>query len=126
MKGIFDVTVYSDEVAKNCAELMEVKQIVIVTCDAVRDEGGIKLTAKHFERIDAVNNIRTDLDLTIRDFDALQKCLEAAIRPQGNNSMLYNINIYLKTYHDLNFHIKIPGQVRLDSRNIEYLLDLCK
>jgi DNA polymerase-3 subunit alpha len=52
--GIFEVTVFSEEVLKNHAHLLETKTLVIVSCDLFKDEGGLRLTAKSFSSIDDV------------------------------------------------------------------------
>jgi len=50
--GIFDLTIFSEEVLRDYGHLLDVKSLVVANCDVFKDDGGYRLTAKSFKGID--------------------------------------------------------------------------
>ncbi|KAJ6645023.1 DNA polymerase III subunit alpha [Pseudolycoriella hygida] len=49
--GIFELTIYSEEILKSFAHLLNIQSAVIAHCDLYKDTGGIRLIAKSFSTI---------------------------------------------------------------------------
>ena len=49
--GNFEVTVYNEETFKKYADMLDLKTMVVVTCDMFKDEGGLRLTASAFQDV---------------------------------------------------------------------------
>ena len=49
--GNFEVTIYNEETFKKYADMLDLKMMVVVTCDMFKDEGGIRLTASGFQDV---------------------------------------------------------------------------
>lgn len=52
--GIFEITIFSEEILKNYVHLLDVKTAIIANCDIYKDEGGVRLTAKSFTTIEDI------------------------------------------------------------------------
>lgn len=50
--GNFEVTIFNEEVLKDYVEHLEIKKVVVATCDMYKDEGGLRLTAIKFAEIE--------------------------------------------------------------------------
>lgn len=50
--GIFDLTIFSEEILRNYGHLLDIKTLVVASCDVFKDNGGYRLTAKSFKAID--------------------------------------------------------------------------
>lgn len=73
-KNIFELSIFSEEVLKDYGHLLDVKSLVVVNCDIIKDEGGIKITAKSFSSIeDATNNQQFDLQLYPKNDEELEQ-----------------------------------------------------
>lgn len=51
-KGIFEVTIFSEDILQQYSKLINVKTSVIIECDIFKDEGGMRITAKSFYDIE--------------------------------------------------------------------------
>ena len=49
--GNFEVTIYNEEVFKKYADMLDLKMMVVVSCDMFKDEGGMRLTAAAFQDV---------------------------------------------------------------------------
>lgn len=50
--GNFEVTIFNEAILKDYVEFLDVKQMVVATCDMYKDEGGMRLTAIKFANIE--------------------------------------------------------------------------
>jgi len=49
--GNFEVTIYNEEIFKKYADMLDLKMMVLVSCDMFKDEGGMRLTAAAFQDV---------------------------------------------------------------------------
>ncbi len=103
-KGIFEVTIFSEEILQQYSKLLNVKTSVIVECDVFRDEGGMRITARAFYDIEEFsNNIWHELKLypqNTKDLRDIVKILESSLSLENGDSTEKKanakINIFLK------------------------------
>ena len=75
--SIFNITIYNEEVIKNYIQLLELQILVVVSCDAFKDDGGIKLKAKHFIALnDLVSDTKFNLKLYYRNYSEISKIID--------------------------------------------------
>ncbi|AAU04221.1 DNA polymerase III subunit alpha [Rickettsia typhi] len=108
-ENIFELTIFSEEVLKDYVHLLDVKSLVVVNCDIVKDEGGIKLTAKSFLSIeDAINNRQFELQLYPQNYAELEQIITLLVSRTGHG---YQSNakatIYLQSKDVKHFVAKI-------------------
>ncbi|RYE06608.1 MAG: DNA polymerase III subunit alpha [Rickettsiaceae bacterium] len=70
--GIFDLTIFNEEVLRSYAHLLDVKSIVVAGCEVFKDEGGLRITATHFSSLDEfIKDSEISLKLLSKDKDDL-------------------------------------------------------
>lgn len=75
--GIFELTIFSEEVLKNYTHILKVGSLIIATCDTVKDEGGIKLIAKDFTNLEDLDKQKQiNITLHIGEFNKLKEIVE--------------------------------------------------
>jgi DNA polymerase-3 subunit alpha len=52
--GIFELTIFREEILKTYVHLLDIGSLVIATCDVFKDDGSIRLTAKSFEKLEEI------------------------------------------------------------------------
>lgn len=126
-ENIFELSIFSEEVLKDYVHLLNVKSLVVVNCDIIKDEGGIKLTAKSFSSIeDAVNNQHFDLQLYPRNDEELQQIIDMlSTRINNDEQSNAKATIYLQSKAVENFVAKIILQNKffLQNQDFEILKD---
>ncbi|MCC8416787.1 MAG: DNA polymerase III subunit alpha [Rickettsia endosymbiont of Gnoriste bilineata] len=122
--GIFELAIYSEEILKNFVHLLDVKSLVVVSCDLLKDAGGIRLIAKSFTTIDdIINEERLEIKLYPQNHSELCQIvdlLKKRINPERNN---IRIILLLKVSIDNNFTAKIclPEILSLETEDFEFL-----
>jgi DNA polymerase-3 subunit alpha len=75
--GIFEVSIFSEEVLKSYSNLINVRSPVVVTCDAFKDQGGVRITAKSFISPECVlKDANFELKLYPQDASELRNVIE--------------------------------------------------
>ncbi|KJV81855.1 DNA polymerase III subunit alpha [Rickettsia hoogstraalii str. RCCE3] len=124
-ENIFELSIFSEEVLKDYVHLLDVKSLVVVNCDIVKDEGGIKLTAKSFSSIeDAINNKQFELQLYPQNHEELRQIVTLlAARTNNGDQSNAKATIYLKSEDVKNFIAKItlPEKFFLQGQDFEIL-----
>ncbi|MCX4084743.1 DNA polymerase III subunit alpha [Rickettsia hoogstraalii] len=124
-ENIFELSIFSEEVLKDYVHLLDVKSLVVVNCDIVKDEGGIKLTAKSFSSIeDAINNKQFELKLYPQNHEELRQIVTLlAARTNNGDQSNAKATIYLKSEDVKNFVAKItlPEKFFLQGQDFEIL-----
>lgn len=89
--GIFDLTIFSEEVLKNYVHLLNVKALVVAHCEVFKDEGNIRLTAKSFSSIEeATKEIKFDLKIypkTLVELDTIIRLLNMRASSEKGNAI---------------------------------------
>jgi DNA polymerase-3 subunit alpha len=123
-ENIFELSIFSEEVLKDYVHLLDVKSLVVVNCDIIKDEGGIKLTAKSFSSIeDAINNKQFELQLYPQNYEELQQIVTLLAARTNNNESNAKATIYLQSEEVKNFIAKItlPEKFFLQAQDFEIL-----
>ncbi len=124
-ENIFELSIFSEEVLKDYVHLLYVKSLVVVNCDIVKDEGGIKLTAKSFSSIeDAINNKQFELQLYPQNHEELRQIVTLlAARTNNGDRSNAKATIYLQSEDVKNFVAKItlPEKFFLQGQDFEVL-----
>ncbi|QCS24785.1 DNA polymerase III subunit alpha [Rickettsia parkeri] len=124
-ENIFELSIFSEEVLKDYVHLLDVKSLVVVNCDIVKDEGGIKLTAKSFSSIeDAINNKQFELQFYPQNHEELRQIVTLlAARINNEDQSNAKATIYLQSADVKNFVAKItlPEKFLLQGQDFEIL-----
>ncbi len=122
--GIFELTIYSEEILKNFVHLLDIQSLVVVSCDLFKDAGGTRLIARSFATIDdIINEERLEIKLYPQNHSELCQIvdlLKKRISPECNN---IRIILLLKVSIDNNFTAKIclPEILSLETEDFEFL-----
>ena len=123
LHGIFEVTVFSDEVLKTYAHLINIRSLVIITCEATKDDGGIRLTAKSFAAPDeVVGNSSLELKLYPKDDKDLNRVIQILQKGIDNEKKNSAITIFLPTDGGFMAKVSIPEGFWLDAKDMAELL----
>ncbi|APZ30476.1 MAG: DNA polymerase III subunit alpha [Rickettsia conorii subsp. raoultii] len=124
-ENIFELSIFSEEVLKDYVHLLDVKSLVVVNCDIVKDEGGVKLTAKSFSSIeDAINNKQFELQFYPQNHEELRQIVTLlAARISNEDQSNAKATIYLQSADVKNFVAKItlPEKFLLQGQDFEIL-----
>jgi len=124
-ENIFELSIFSEEVLKDYVHLLNVKSLVVVNCDIIKDEGGVKLTAKSFSSIeDAIDNQQFDLQFYPKSDEELQQIVNLlAARINNGDQSNAKATIYLPSDTVKNFVAKItlPDKFFLQGQDFEIL-----
>ncbi|WP_316354241.1 DNA polymerase III subunit alpha [Candidatus Trichorickettsia mobilis] len=117
--SIFDVTIYNEEVIKNNIQLLELQTLVVVSCDAFKDDGGIKLTAKHFVALnDLVSNTKLNLKLYSRNYSELSKIVDILRIVDNAEQTNAEICLLLQVNECFMAKVELPGNFYLNNDNL--------
>jgi DNA polymerase-3 subunit alpha len=120
--GIFEVTIYNDDVFKNYANLINVKEQVVVTCDVLKDKGGLRLTASRFATIDSeLQGVCHEINLYPENKDELEfilSVLQQKINKTKNNSL---INLFVRAEGDFVAKVNMPACFYLEEKDLREL-----
>jgi len=124
-ENIFELSIFSEEVLKDYVHLLNVKSLVIVNCDIIKDEGGIKLTAKSFSSLEeAINDKQFDFQLYPKNDEELQQIITLLFARINNDEQSNaKATIYLRSEAVKNFVAKItlPSTFFLQGQDFEVL-----
>jgi DNA polymerase-3 subunit alpha len=125
--GIFEVSVFSDEVLKSYANLINVRSPVVVTCDAFKDQGGVRITAKSFTSPEStLKDANFDLKLYPQDTNELDKIIEILKKSVNEEMTNSSISIFLQTGKGFLAKVTLPNCFYLDSKDVSELSVLQK
>jgi DNA polymerase-3 subunit alpha len=122
--GIFELTIYSEEILKNFVHLLDIQCLVVANCDLFKDAGGTRLIAKSFTTIDDIMNEEL-LEIKLYPQNHYELCqiidlLKKRISPERSNT---RIILLLKVSTDNNFTAKVylPEILCLETEDFEFL-----
>ena len=131
--GIFELTIYSEEILKNFDHLLDIQSLVVAHCDLFKDAGGVKLIAKSFMTIeDSVNQKQLDLKLYPQSHSELLKIVELLqtriAHGEGANSTNTDLTLLLSVNQDSSFIAKVnlPKVFCLQPQDFEFLNQFTK
>ncbi len=90
--GIFELTIYSEEILKNFVHLLDIQCLVVANCDLFKDAGGTRLIAKSFTTIDDIMN-EERLEIKLYPQNHYELCqivdlLKNRISPERSNTRI--------------------------------------
>ncbi|MGI4776365.1 MAG: OB-fold nucleic acid binding domain-containing protein, partial [Janthinobacterium lividum] len=115
--GIFDLTIFSEEILKNYAHLLNIKSLVVANCEAFKDEGGLRITAKSFSSFDElIKSSELSLKILSKNYSDLNKIMNLL---DGKSSASNNIDITLFINIEDNFIAKINLDQSFSTENLD-------
>lgn len=120
--NIFEITIFSDEVLKNYSHLLDLRKIVIATCDVFKDEGGIRLTARSFTDIESsIKKAEFDIRVSAKNKEELEELIHLLNKCNNKECTNAKITLLLSTFEDFkakvnfsnNFYLKHEDLVSL-------------
>ncbi|MDC0864867.1 DNA polymerase III subunit alpha, partial [Rickettsiaceae bacterium] len=118
--GIFEVTIYNENVLKDYAHLINVKESVTVLCDVYKDKGGLRITAKHFvSTSEKLETIKYSLKLypkSKEDMNSIVNILGNKTNKSKSNS---SIVIFLPLENEFAAKITMPDCFHLNESDID-------
>ena len=118
-EGVLEVTIFNDEVFKNYANLINVKESVIVTCDISKDKGGLRLIANSFASIESeMAEIKNNVNLypqNKHEVEIITRMLRERKNIDKNNSF---INIFVPISGDFVAKVNIPTNFYLEEHDL--------
>jgi DNA polymerase-3 subunit alpha len=121
-EGIFEVTIFNEDILRDYAHLINVKEAVVVYCDVFKDNGGIRVTASKFMSVeDELDGVQHSLKLYPQDTDEVTKIinvLENKKHPTKSNS---SIEIFLPLEEEFVAKVSMPKQFVLDEKDVAVL-----
>ncbi|WP_410520819.1 DNA polymerase III subunit alpha [Candidatus Tisiphia endosymbiont of Dascillus cervinus] len=90
--GIFELTIYSEEILKIFVHLLDIQRLVVAHCDLFKDAGGTRLIAKSFTTIDDIMN-EERLEIKLYPQNHYELCqivdlLKNRISPERSNTRI--------------------------------------
>lgn len=107
--GNIDVTIFSEEILKNFVHLLDIKSKVVISCDAFKDEGGVRLTATAFTSLDDVMKRTVHvIKLAPQNADELEKMLKLIIDNKQTSEVNTKIEILLNSGDEFAVKVQLP------------------
>lgn len=120
--GIFEVTIFNEDIFKDYAHLLNVKDAVVVSCEVYKDKGGLRITAGRFASIeDELQGLVHNLKLHPQnqtEVEDIIKLLDSKKTTTNNNSA---ITIFLPIEKTFIAKITMPHCFRLDEKDVATL-----
>ncbi len=107
--GNIDVTIFSEEILKNFVHLLDIKSKVVISCDAFKDEGGVRLTATGFQSLDDIMKKTVHMiKLSPKNSDDLKKALKLIAENKQNSDANSRVEIFINSGSDFAVKIQLP------------------
>lgn len=77
LSGLFEISIFNEELLKTYWHLIELQNLVVITCEAVKDDFGVRLNAKSFKLISELSQTEPKkMEIWLRDLDCLGQVLQ--------------------------------------------------
>ncbi|GAB4162332.1 MAG: DNA polymerase III subunit alpha [Rickettsiaceae bacterium] len=125
--GTFEVTIYNEEIFKNYAHLLNIKEPVIVYCDISKDRGGLRVTATRFASVEEeLQGLSQNVLLYPSSKEEISNILDILsqkkVSEEKNNS---SITLFLPAEGDFVAKVIMPPCFYLEETDIEQLKKRC-
>lgn len=122
--GIFEVTIFSEEILKEYAHLLSLKSEVVIQCDIYKDEGGLRVTAKKFFALDEyVAGLEHDLVLYPQNSKQLVNIVELLSSRCGSEKKNSKVTIFLQGDNGYLGKVLLEQKFYLDTTDLEQLTE---
>lgn len=107
--GNIELTIFSDEVIKEYAHLLNIKNIIVATCDVFKDEGGFRITALKFQDLEEVlDSLQYKFKIFAETEDQLKIVLELLKTQTASKEPNTCIELFVKTDDSFFAKVKLP------------------
>lgn len=129
LTGIYELTIFSEEVLKDYVHLLDIKSVVVAYCDVNKDEGGVRVTAKSFHAIDSViKGANAELSLRVQqkaDLESMINLLKKNKEGKDNNLKVdVSVNLSLPVDSSFVAKVKFTENFKLSKEDLQILKDL--
>ena len=117
--GILEVTIFNEEIMREYAHLLNIKTLVVVTCEIFIDKGGARVTARSFNTInDAILGSSMELKLFPKDREALMEVVNILKDKLGGEKANSSVCVFCNCLSNFKTKISFPGKFCLDSADL--------
>ena len=118
-EGIFEVTIFNEDILKDYAHLINVKEAVVVYCDIFKDKGGLRITALKFMSIeDELDGIEHSLKLYPKGEAEIQQIMNILSTKKHEFKSNSSIEIFIPVEGDFVAKVSMPKQFILDGSDV--------
>lgn len=122
LNGIFEVTIFSEEILRDYANLINVEDVVIVTADVMKDSGGIRITAKAFTSPEElVHGANFNLTIYPKNTVELKQIVEVLKSKENSDKRNSTITICLQHEDSFMTKVKLPKIFYLENEDVNLL-----
>ncbi len=120
--GIFEVTIFNEDILRNYAHLINVKEAVVVSCDVFKDKGGIRITAAKFISVeDELDGVQHSLKLYPQGEVEVEKIVSFLGGKKHSTKSNSSIEIFLPIEANFVAKVSMPKQFVLDENDVAIL-----
>lgn len=121
-EGIFEVTIFDEDILRDYAHLINVKESVVVSCDVFKDKGGLRITALKFMSIeDELDGIEHSLKLYPQGEDEVKQIINVLASKKHESKSNSLIEIFLPIEGEFVAKVSMPKQFVLDESDVTIL-----
>ena len=121
-EGIFEVTIFDEDILRDYAHLINVKEAVVVYCDVYKDKGGLRVTALKFISIDdELDGIEHSLKLYPEGEEEVKQIIDVLANKKHESKSNSSIEIFLPIECEFVAKVSMPKQFVLDENDVTNL-----
>ena len=121
-EGIFEVTIFNEDILRDYAHLINVKEAVVVYCDVFKDKGGLRITALKFMSIEnELDGIEHNVKLYPEDEGEVKQIINILENKKHASRSNSSIEIFLPAEGAFVAKISMPKQFMLDESDVKML-----
>ena len=121
-EGIFEVTIFNEDILRDYSHLINVKEAVVVYCDVSKDKGGLRITAAKFISVeDELDGVQHSLKLYPQGQDEIQKIISLLESKKHATKSNSSIEIFLPLEAEFVAKVSMPKQFVLDENDVAVL-----
>lgn len=118
-EGIFEVTIFDEDILRDYAHLINVKEAVVVYCDVFKDKGGLRVTALKFMSIeDELDGVEHSLKLYPKGEDEVKQIINVLASKKHESKSNSSIEIFLPVEGEFVAKVSMPKQFVLDESDV--------
>lgn len=118
-EGGFEATIFNEEILKDYANLINVREPVVVHGELSKDKGGIRFTAVKFTTIDEeLGNIKHSFKLYPKNQNDVQKIVDLLNNKRSGKRGNAGIELFLPIEKDFVAKISMPSDIILNEQDV--------
>ncbi len=121
--GIFEVTIFNEDILKNNSNLINIKEKIVISCDVFKDKGGMRLTAVNIYSLESLLlDNKHNISLFAQNSDDINSILQILNSSMSDKSNSI-ITLYVKTEGNFMAKINLPENFHLGDNELVRLLE---